>query len=186
MAAFSGWIFPVLWSAWAAYWVASSRRVRPTKRAQGSAGRMLYIAELFLAYALVSLPFFHRGWLGAWVLPRSRVLLYSGAALTAAGLGFAVWARVHLGEYWSGNVTLKEGHRLIRSGPYAFVRHPIYTGMLFGMLGTAVAVDQVRGYLAVAIMLQSFVRKLRKEEAWLTEEFGEEYAAYRREVRALL
>jgi protein-S-isoprenylcysteine O-methyltransferase Ste14 len=83
-------------------------------------------------------------------------------------------------------VTLKEGHRLIRTGPYAHVRHPIYTGILLAMVGSAIAMDEPRAILAVAVMFVSFLRKLSKEEEWLTEEFGEEYLKYKREVRMLL
>jgi protein-S-isoprenylcysteine O-methyltransferase Ste14 len=180
------WYFPVLWWTWAAYWYVSSLRVRTAKRAAPPAERLRYVAEVAIACGLVAWNGFDRGWLGAWILPPSRAQFIAGAVIAAAGLGFSVWARVHLGEYWSGNVTLKEGHRLIRSGPYALVRHPIYTGILGGMVGSAVALDQVRGVLAVAILTYSFIRKLRHEEKWLTEEFGDEYLRYKREVRALI
>ena len=168
-----------------AYWAISSFRVRQAKRAAPPAERLRYIVEVLVAVALISWGPFHWGWLGTRILRPSPALFYVGAAVATAGLGFSVWARVHLGEYWSGNVTLKEGHRLIRSGPYALVRHPIYTGILIGMLGSAVALDEVRGYLGVAVLAFHFIRKLRNEEAWLTEEFGEEYLQYKREVRAL-
>jgi protein-S-isoprenylcysteine O-methyltransferase Ste14 len=180
------WTFPALWWSWVAYWIFSSFRVRPTKRAQPAAARALYLAEWFLAFALLSWHGFRAGWLGARIVPPTHALFFAGAAITAAGLGFSVWARIHLGEYWSGTITLKEGHRLIRSGPYALVRHPIYTGILFGMLGTAIALDQVRGLLAFAVLFASLWRKLRTEEKWMTGEFGEEYRQYQREVRALL
>jgi protein-S-isoprenylcysteine O-methyltransferase Ste14 len=183
---FYQWYFPVLWWAWFAYWTVSSFGVRRAKRVAPPAERLRYIVEVVVAVALVAWGSSFWGWLGTWVLRPSAALFCIGAAIATAGLGFSVWARVHLGEYWSGNVTLKEGHRLIRSGPYALVRHPIYTGILLGMVGSAVALDQVRGYLAVALLTYSFVRKHRKEEAWLTEEFGEEYVQYKREVRALL
>lgn len=183
---FYHWYFTVLWFSWVAYWWISSFGVRPAKRAAPPAERLRYFAEVGAAIALLAWgPLLHWGWLGYEILPRSAALFCAGAAVAAAGLGFSVWARVHLGEYWSGNVTLKEGHRLIRSGPYALVRHPIYTGILLGMLGTAVAIDEVRGYLSLGILTTSFIRKLRREEAWLTEEFGEEYLRYKREVRAL-
>ena len=125
-------------------------------------------------------------WLATQLLPYSLAQYWIGAAVATAGLAFSVWARVHLGKFWSGNVTLKPGHRLIRSGPYALVRHPIYTGILLAMLGTALALDQFRGVLALVIATQAFVRKLRIEEHWLTEELGSEYVQYRREVKALV
>ena len=126
------------------------------------------------------------GWLGRQIVPRTEALFFVGSFLLIMGLGLAVWARVHLGKYWSGHVTLKAGHRLIRSGPYAFVRHPIYTGILTAMLGSAIAIDEYRGVLVLAIATETFVRKLLIEERWLTEEFGSEYERYRHEVKALI
>jgi protein-S-isoprenylcysteine O-methyltransferase Ste14 len=180
------WFFPVVWWTWLAYWLISAIGVRPAKRALSGGARLRLIVEMVVAIWLIATPRFNNSWLAAVIVPPTVAQFWIGAAVTVAGLGFAVWARVHLGEYWSGNVTLKEGHRLIRTGPYAFVRHPIYTGILFGMLGSAIAMDQVRGVIAFAIFLFSFIGKLRKEEEWLTEEFGEEYLSYKREVRALL
>jgi protein-S-isoprenylcysteine O-methyltransferase Ste14 len=159
---------------------------RPPHQAEAVRHRRLgYLAEWLVAFSLVAWHGFHVGWLGTRILAPYHALFFIGAGITAAGLAFAIWARVHLGEYWSGTITLKEGHRLIRSGPYALVRHPIYTGLILGMLGTAIAVDQIRGVLAFAILFASLWRKLRMEEKWMTEEFGEEYLQYRREVRAL-
>jgi Isoprenylcysteine carboxyl methyltransferase (ICMT) family len=68
-----------------------------------------------------------------------RAVEYAGTAITILGLLFSVWARIHLGQYWSGIITLKEGHKLIRSGPYRFVRHPIYTGFITAMTGSAIS-----------------------------------------------
>ena len=75
---------------------------------------------------------------------RSFSAYWIGLALLCAGLAFAVWARVELGRNWSGSVTVKEGHELIRSGPYAYVRHPIYTGLIAALIGTAVIIGTLR------------------------------------------
>jgi protein-S-isoprenylcysteine O-methyltransferase Ste14 len=182
---FYRWYFPVLWWSWLAYWIVSSFGVLKAKRALPAPGRLRLAAEMLVAWWLMASGAFRGSWLGKPLLPYSEAQFCIGAAVAGAGLGFSVWARVHLGKYWSGNVTLKEGHRLIRSGPYALVRHPIYTGLILGFLGSAIALDQVRGVVALAIVVFSFVRKLRIEEKWLTEEFGEEYLSYKREVRAL-
>jgi protein-S-isoprenylcysteine O-methyltransferase Ste14 len=104
----------------------------------------------------------------------------------AGGLFFAVWARHHLGNNWSQAVTIKQGQELITSGPYAVVRHPIYTGLLFGFIGMAVALGELRGILAVALVLGVLWAKRRLEERWIREHFGESYDAYSRRVRVLL
>jgi protein-S-isoprenylcysteine O-methyltransferase Ste14 len=106
--------------------------------------------------------------------------------MLALGLGFAVWARVHLGRNWSNTVTLKRDHDLVRGGPYRLARHPIYTGALVAVLGTAIARGEWRGLLASAIVFAALWRKLGIEEKLLEEVFGDKYRSYRREVRALI
>jgi len=97
-----------------------------------------------------------------------------------------VWARVHLGGNWSGTVTVKEAHELIRSGPYSRVRHPIYTGLIAAALGTALASGTVGAALGAAIIAAALVRKLRAEEGFMHETFPGEYERYRAEVPALI
>jgi protein-S-isoprenylcysteine O-methyltransferase Ste14 len=180
------YLFPVAWWTWAIGWYLSSFTASTPKRVQNRGARLFLLAELVVAFALFSYPQLGIGWLGREIVPRREALFTFGAILLLAGLAFTVWARVHLGKHWSGQVTLKEGHRLIRSGPYALVRHPIYTGLLLAMVGTAVAIDEYRGVLGVLIALQSFVRKYKTEERWLREEFGGEYERYMRDVKALV
>jgi len=180
------YLFMAVWLGWAAYWFFSSFSASAPKRVQDPWARRRHRLELALAFALLTFPNLGIGWLGLRIVPRTEALFVSGAVMLVLGIGFAVWARVHLGEYWSGHVTLKPGHRLIRTGPYALVRHPIYTGLLLAILGSAVAVDEYRGLLAMVIATEAIVRKLRLEERWLTEEFGAEYDSYRRDVKALV
>ena len=107
-------------------------------------------------------------------------------ALVALGLGYAAQARRHLGANWSATVTLKQGHSLIRSGPYRHVRHPIYTGRLLAFAGSALALAQWRGLLALLLVTGSLWLKLRREERWLLQHFGDDYAEYRKTSWALL
>jgi protein-S-isoprenylcysteine O-methyltransferase Ste14 len=93
---------------------------------------------------------------------------------------------VILGRNWSGVVQLKQDHELIVRGPYSIVRHPIYTGLLLAFLGSALAIGEWRGLLATTIVAGSFWRKLRLEERWLCELFGEQYRAYMQRVKALV
>jgi protein-S-isoprenylcysteine O-methyltransferase Ste14 len=112
---------------------------------------------------------------------------FGGAlVLTVAGLAFTVWARMHLGRNWSGAVTLKEGHELIRTGPYACVRHPIYAGLLVALLGGAVACGELRALIGFAVVTGAFQRKLSIEERFMRENFPEQYRAYCLEVPALI
>ena len=171
-----------LWVAWFIYWNAVALFVARTKQTESWLQRMKHVLPLAVGFFLV----FHHDYLIYGRLYETAAVKIAGAILTAAGLMFSVWARVHLGRYWSGYVTLKEGHRLIRTGPYRLARHPIYTGFLTGVLGAALAAgtgDAIVGFIVIAV---GIVLKLRREEALLTGEFGDEYVRFRREVPALV
>lgn len=180
------YLFPAMWMGWALYWWALSRHVKVTVRRESLVSRLLHIGPLAVAVLLLWVPRVPFASLGERVLPWTEALFWVGAALTAAGLLFTVWARVHLGTNWSGTVTLKRGHELITSGPYAFVRHPIYTGLLLAFLGSALARDEWRGVLALALVALALWRKLRNEERWMREQFGDAYSAYSKRVAALV
>ena len=175
-----------MWIAWLAYWLIAARSAKATVRTEGLASRSLHWVPLLFAVWLLTARRMPIAVLNQTVLPRSIGLLAIAVALTAAGLAFAVWARVHLAGNWSGTVTVKQEHSLVRSGPYRHVRHPIYTGLLLALIGSALASDEWRGVLAVAIAFAAVWRKLLLEERWMTEVFGDDYRRYRREVPALI
>ncbi len=185
MAIYKG-LIPAMWLGWLAYWIIASRGVKPARRRESMRSRMSYVIPLLLGGFLLSVPSLPPAWLDRLILPRSVPQFWLGAVLVAAGLGFAIWARRHLAGYWSGTVTLKEDHRLIRTGPYGWVRHPIYTGILLALAGSVVTMDEWRGVVALALMAGSFWHKLRIEESWLGAAFPEDYPRYRREVAALI
>jgi protein-S-isoprenylcysteine O-methyltransferase Ste14 len=106
--------------------------------------------------------------------------------VTIAGLLIAVWARQHLGANWSRSVTIKQDHQLIVTGPYAVVRHPIYTGILAGFLGSVIALGQVRGIIAFVLVFFVLWYKLRMEEQWMRNQFGVTYETYAQHVAALV
>jgi protein-S-isoprenylcysteine O-methyltransferase Ste14 len=118
-------------------------------------------------------------------IPVGPIFPAVGTILLAVGLGFAVWARRHLGRNWSVQVVVKEDHTLIRTGPYRYVRHPIYTGILLAMLGMAIAIGEWRVLLGFGFMLLSFMIKSRQEERRMRETFSE-YAEYQRQTAALI
>ena len=105
-----------------------------------------------------------------------------GALLTAAGVGFAIWARRHIGKNWSGQVTIRKEHELIRTGPYAHIRHPIYTGMLLAVAGTAIAIGEYRAIVAFAVIAIGLVVKARREESFLATQFGPAFDEHRRQT----
>jgi protein-S-isoprenylcysteine O-methyltransferase Ste14 len=154
-------------------------------RTESRASRLSRSLPILLAIFLL-VPRTMRGWLGRdWALP-TWTLFGVGVALVAAGLVFTVWARRALGANWSARVTIKESHEIVRAGPYRWIRHPIYTGILLAFLGCAIARPEWRGVVAVALVVVSYWRKLRLEERWLSETFGARYAEYRRTTWALI
>lgn len=173
-----------LWLAWLAYWWISSRGAKANRRRESFTSRASHGLPLIVAAALMV----HRpvAFLAARVLPANLPLFVAGTAVVAIGLLFCVWARVHLGANWSASVTVKQGHELVRTGPYRLVRHPIYTGLLLALIGTALARGDIQGFAAVAIAGAAFWQKLRIEERWMQETFGDAYARYRAEVPALV
>jgi protein-S-isoprenylcysteine O-methyltransferase Ste14 len=175
-----------LWGAWALYWVISAFNAKTTQRRESRASRLAHVIPLLLGAVLIAWHRSHWAWLVARLWPRSFALYCLGVALLAVGLGFAVWARVHLGGNWSGTVTIKEGHELIRSGPYAWVRHPIYTGILTAVLGTAIASGTVHAALGLAVIAAALLRKTRIEEGFMRATFPDEYPRYCAEVPALI
>jgi protein-S-isoprenylcysteine O-methyltransferase Ste14 len=179
-------LLPALWVGWAGYWWLGSRDVKATARREPVLSRWLHLGPLALAMVLLGTRHLPPSWLSGRFVPRNDWAFGAGALLTAAGLLFAVWARRHIGRNWSAIVTLKQDHELITSGPYALVRHPIYTGLLFAFAGSALAVGEWRGLVAVAIVLASLWRKLRLEERWMRERFGAAYDDYARRVKALV
>jgi protein-S-isoprenylcysteine O-methyltransferase Ste14 len=178
--------FPVLWIAFLLYWQVKAFGTKATQRMEPAASRVLRVLIFLVAIILLSTTRIPFRWLYLQPWPTGFWIFWLGAAVMVAGLLFAIWAREHLGRNWSRSVTIKEDHELIRTGPYAVVRHPIYTGILAGFLGTAIALSEVRGYIAFALIFLALWLKLRMEENWMRAQFGERYATYSQRTAALV
>jgi protein-S-isoprenylcysteine O-methyltransferase Ste14 len=179
-------LFAIAWIGWIVTWIAaafwSGRTQKRVNTWEVWVYRVASLAGLVLlnhrtARALGSPRLWHVGLDGAYTL----------AALTFGGILFAWWARIHLGRLWSGSITVKEGHRVVDTGPYGLVRHPIYTGLIFAVIATAVAQATVTGLAAIALITIGLWLKARVEERFLATELGpDDYAAYRRRVPMLV
>ena len=167
------------------YWVLTARAVKSTKRSESRGRNLAHNGLMLLAY-LLAWPTLRLGQLDMRFLPEGPALEIIGVVLAVAGVGFAISARHELGANWSSAVTIKTGHRLIRSGPYAIVRNPIYAGDIVIILGMALALGELRGLLGLALMVAAVWHKGRTEERFLLAEFGAEYADYQRDVGFLV
>jgi protein-S-isoprenylcysteine O-methyltransferase Ste14 len=181
-------IIQLCWGIFVVLWVFRMFTNKRTVERLSRVSRWQYSIFFVLAFWLL----FWRGsrhfhdFLAQVVVPEPAALQALAVALVIAGLGVAIWARMVLGRNWNGAVTFKEEHELIERGPYAFVRHPIYTGMLLMFLGTALATGTRAGLLGWPLLWLSFRIKYRQEEALMIGHFGDRYRAYRRRVRALV
>lgn len=177
-----GWlwiVFMVLWLIWAL-------RTKPTQTREGVSSRLSYIVLTFAAFWAMFSSDMPQDWMRTRLFAANLWTEWLGIGITAAGLAFAVWARAYLGTNWSGAVTVKVGHELVRSGPYRWVRHPIYAGMILAMLGTALERRQVRGLIAVVLLYAGFKIKSKIEEQAMAATFGSQYAEYASTTGAII
>jgi protein-S-isoprenylcysteine O-methyltransferase Ste14 len=176
LAAIAGWVLLSF------YWEFAARKVTAAKVSESRVSRSFHVLLTNAALLLEIAPI--RG-LGR-VLPVSAGLMAAGLVLEALGLFLAVWARAHLGRHWSGEITIKVDHELIRSGPYRYLRHPIYTGLLAMYAGVLLVTCEWLALAAFIVVALAYWRKIRLEEANLNRAFGDNYDAYRRETWALM
>jgi protein-S-isoprenylcysteine O-methyltransferase Ste14 len=175
-----------MWVAWLALWMAMARGVKAPAQSESRSSRLAHVVPLLIAGYLLAAPRTPISLLNERFAPLALWPNMLGLALTFAGLGFSVWARLLLAGNWSGAVQVKHDHELIVDGPYRWVRHPIYTGLLVAFVGTALAIGEWRAVLAVAIAAAAFSRKLRLEEAVMRRQFGDAYGDYAARVSALI
>lgn len=168
-----------LWFALAIYWLISARQVKRTKQRESSLAFWFRYGAVIVIFEFLFSRWGEIGWLGARFLPQTETVAAIGLAVEAIGIGLAAWARYCLGANWSGAVTLKESHELISAGPYKRIRHPIYTGIELALVGTAIVIGEWRGVLAFAMIFIAHFFKARKEEAFLSREFGPAFEAHR-------
>jgi protein-S-isoprenylcysteine O-methyltransferase Ste14 len=175
-----------IWLVVGGVWLLTALRVKPRARAASSGSHLWQILILACAAELLFGEAPRSALLDGRCLPALTELIVLGIAFTLAGAIFSIVARLYLGQNWSARATLKQDHELIRRGPYGLVRHPIYTGMLIAVIGTAMAFGELRDLLALPLAVAGFWLKARSEEDLLMSNFGDRYAAYRREVRGAI
>jgi protein-S-isoprenylcysteine O-methyltransferase Ste14 len=178
--------FPAVWITFLIFWQIKAFHTKKTERLEPAGSRILRVLIIAISVVLLSTTRIPLPWLYRPLWRPGLWPFWLGALLNVCGLLFAVWAREHLGRNWSSAVTIKQGHELITTGPYAVVRHPIYTGILAGFLGLAIALSEVRGFVVFLLYFVVFWAKLSLEEQWMRSQFGEKYATYVRRSAALV
>ena len=181
-----GGVIAAAWIAVGVVWLIGSLAMKATVRRQSALTRLLDSAPVIAAFVLLRTNPGLNERLAVRFVPGSVGWQVLGAIVTVAGVAVAIWARFYLGRNWSSSVTVKQNHQLIRSGPYRVVRHPIYSGFLLAIFGTAIYAGEVRGLLALAIVMVGWKIKSLREEAFMEDQFGEQYVQYRREVKGLV
>jgi len=172
------------WGVGIAFWILSAFSVKRTKEQQPLPHRLFYFVLTAAAAILLNGSAQITNWNRA-VLPHTVVTGILGDFLLFVGLFIAIWARITLGGNWSARVTLKEDHELITGGPYRVVRHPIYSGLLLMILGTAVLVGRVGAFVVLGFCCCGFWMKLRQEETLLSRHLPG-YSDYMRRTKALV
>ena len=163
------------WILFSLYWEIAAKGAAEAKSSESRSSRAFHVFLANVAVLLVIAPI--RG-LGRF-LPASFLSMAAGIVVEVPGLFLAIWARRALGRNWSGEISIKFEHELIRSGPYQWLRHPIYTGLLAMYVGGALITGEWLAVVGVAMAVLAYWRKIRLEEANLKVAFGAEYDSYR-------
>ncbi|MGA2986312.1 MAG: isoprenylcysteine carboxylmethyltransferase family protein [Terriglobia bacterium] len=174
------------WIIFVVYWAAGALKTRRTVSQESIASRYGTLFLEILGFVLLFSDAAGIGVLGHRVVHRTYALAVVGVALTWIGIAIALWARWHLGQYWSARVTLKEDHKLISTGPYTYFRHPIYSGIDLAAAGGALALDQWRCIGGVGLIVLGYWIKARKEESMLANQFGEAFTEHCRSTGFLI
>jgi protein-S-isoprenylcysteine O-methyltransferase Ste14 len=177
------WVSLALWILFIAYWSAAAKTSSPSKSSESYASRQLHQHLMNAALLLLFIPV---PGLRLRFLPLASFIVPVGLALHVGSFLLAVWARRCLGRNWSGAITVKVDHELVRTGPYRLLRHPIYSAMLGMFIGTALVSGELHALLGVCVIAFAYWRKIRLEEERLRAAFGAEYDAYRRQTWALI
>ena len=186
MAPLAKTIISACWGIFIAVWILAAVFAKRTVYRESGSRRLRYILPILLGWYLIFRGYRLGPPFNNELLPETDALLVAAAILCLFGLGFCLWARAVLGRNWSGTVTLKENHELIVRGPYRFVRHPIYTGLLAMLIATWMNHSHIAGMIGLMLTFLSFWIKLGQEEDVMRKQFPDQYAAYAGRVKRVI
>jgi protein-S-isoprenylcysteine O-methyltransferase Ste14 len=172
-----------LWVVLSIYWEISATKAAAKVSSESSRSRAVHVFLTGISQLLVLFPVTG---LRMRFIPQTFSLIVVGLVIEVASLSLAIWARHRLGRNWSGAIATNVDHQFVRSGPYRFVRHPIYTGILGLSAGTTIVSGELHALIGMGLISLAYWRKIRMEEAHLRELFGPAYDDYRATSWALL
>jgi protein-S-isoprenylcysteine O-methyltransferase Ste14 len=179
-----GYIILGCWLILIVYWFVSAFAAKQTAERNSLSSSLPY-RILFVAGLVITIHSRFPGPLNLSLTPHNDFTDWLAAAVCVLGLLIALWSRWTLAGNWSSNVQFKEGHQLMRTGPYRFVRHPIYTGILLMCAAPPIQFGRLHHWLGFVLIAAGLWLKLRQEEALMLRHFPD-YAAYRKETKALV
>ncbi|MFW2504657.1 methyltransferase family protein [Clostridium diolis] len=178
-----------IWGIFWIYWILAAMKTRSNVKKESSGQRNIpRIVHLILVIVSYAITFFQFKNIFLWnrILPSYEYVDYIGIAILVFSLLFAIWARIVLGRNWSGAIQKVEEQRLVRSGPYKYIRNPIYTGIVCGFFGTFLTFGSLASIIGFCIILTTYIIKINREQRFLVLEFGKEYEKYIKESWALI
>jgi protein-S-isoprenylcysteine O-methyltransferase Ste14 len=168
------------WLVFVLYWLVRAFNTRTTRQKEPFTSRYGVLLVEIVGFLLIFRDRIKLGFLENRFIPHSLLGAVTGTLLTWMGLALAIWARHHLAEYWSARVTIKEDHKLIRTGPYSHLRHPIYSGLDLAALGSALVIGKWRCVLGLCLVVAGYWVKAKKEESMLSQQFGQAFREHQK------
>lgn len=168
------------------YWIVMWSKSKPEAMEHPDPARNYHRFFIIIAAFLLGSHRLSIGFLGYVIIPRCLAKALVGLFVTWVGVLIAIWARKILADNWSAQPTLRQNHELILTGPYKIVRHPIYTGIIIAVLGTAIMVGQVRGFIGLIVVFLALWHKSTFEEDLMRQQFPGRYEEYARRVKRLI
>lgn len=180
------WLIPALWLLFIAYWAVMALGAKRSLSSHAWRRQIgVRILILFVFIMVLRFPGSRRALRVVASYKPDEILELAGAVLCGLGVGLAIWARTVLGRNWGMPMSQKQDPELVTGGPYAYVRHPIYTGMILAMLGSAIGQSLV-WLLPLLLGSAYFVYSARQEEKLMLRQFPTQYAAYMKHSKMLL